>query len=193
MQYCENCGSSVGEGINFCPSCGKAIQRNNKPQEKNNNQTANSSIPRNAGEPAQNNTFNFNAQDLNDKIQNFNNTKDYSAEFDPADIQANKVFALFSYIGFLFIVPLLGVPNSKFARFHANQGLILFIFNVVFNIILSIISAVFKAIPFLGWVSVIIDIFKYILSASLMIIGIVNTVEGKAKELPVIGKFTILK
>src|SRR5580692_8759272 len=45
----------------------------------------------------------------------------------PADVAQNKMVATLAYVGPLVIVPLLAAPNSKFARFHANQALALFL------------------------------------------------------------------
>jgi hypothetical protein len=44
---------------------------------------------------------------------------------DQKDIQDNKAITYLSYIGLLFLVPMLAKKESKFAMFHAKQGLIL--------------------------------------------------------------------
>ena len=53
-----------------------------------------------------------------------NNEKSLSA--DELDAQQNSGIAALSYLWILFIVPLLGKRDSKFAQFHAKQGMILF-------------------------------------------------------------------
>ena len=99
---------------------------------------------------------------------------------DPSDISANKVMAILAYIGILVLIPLFAAKDSKFARFHTNQGLILFICNVVIYFI-SLIPGL-KAI---GWIlSVAALVFA--------IIGIIGTAKGKTKELPLIGKYRII-
>ena len=123
-------------------------------------------------------------------VNNFTNTADSTAQFDPQDIQNNKVMALLAYLGFLFLIPLLAAPNSRFARFHANQGLVLFIFEAIAGVVTGIICI----IPFVGWIiggilSSAVGIFGLVL----MILGIVNAVNGQAKQLPLIGGITILK
>lgn len=45
---------------------------------------------------------------------------------DELDAQQNSGVAALSYLWILFIIPLLGKRNSKFAQFHAKQGLVLF-------------------------------------------------------------------
>ncbi|MBO4363977.1 MAG: hypothetical protein J5912_06325, partial [Clostridia bacterium] len=48
-------------------------------------------------------------------------------ENDTQDINDNKGLTILAYIGPLVFIPMFVRKNSKFARFHCNQGLILFI------------------------------------------------------------------
>lgn len=105
-----------------------------------------------------------------------------TAAFDKADIEANKIMAVLAYI--LFLIPLLAAKESPYAKFHTNQGLILFIAAIAVSVVGSII-------PFLGWF-VILPIGSLIVGI-LGILGIINAATGKAKELPMIGKFKFLK
>lgn len=112
--------------------------------------------------------------------------QDYTNQFDPNDIQQNKVMAILAYLGILFLVPLLAAPQSPFARFHANQGLVLFIADIV----LGIVAGVCILIPIAGLIiSSLISLGIFVL----MILGIVNAASGKVKELPLIGKIRIIK
>ena len=43
------------------------------------------------------------------------------------DIEDNRVIASFSYVWILCLVPLFLKRKSKFAQFHAKQGLLLFV------------------------------------------------------------------
>lgn len=103
--------------------------------------------------------------------------QNYSAE----DIEKNKVMAGLSY--FIFFLPLIACPESSYAKFHANQALLLLITSIVGNVILGII-------PVVGWM--LIPIFGLGILA-LGIMGIINGFGGNAKELPIIGKYVILK
>lgn len=126
--------------------------------------------------------------------QNFMNTADTTAEFDANDIQQNKVLSVLAYIGILFLIPLLAAPNSKFARFHANQGLVFFIASIIVGIAGGILMAIFAFIPFVGFILTgIIGLAISAFSIVFMILGIVNAATGKAKALPIIGKISILK
>lgn len=115
-----------------------------------------------------------------------------------ADIEQNKIFGVISYLGLLFLVPLIAAKQSKFAMYHCNQGAILFVIAVCCWIALAVISAVVHLIPFLGLVLGILLVFVHfalwIGILALMIVGIINAVNGKMKPLPVIGSlFTLVK
>ena len=105
------------------------------------------------------------------------------------DIYKNKVFAVLAYIGLLFLVPLLAAPNSKFARYHTNQGLVLFLATVV----CGIGSAILSIIPFVGCVAWILPFVVMAGSFVLMVIGIINAANGEYKPLPMIGHFQLIK
>ncbi len=115
------------------------------------------------------------------------------AEMMRNDISNNKAMAVLSYIGLLVLVPILAAPKSRFARFHANQGLILLILEVIWLVASGIISAVLSiALPWLHFLAGLLGIVN-VLFLILMIIGIVNAANGEMKELPVIGGFQLIK
>ncbi|GGA07994.1 hypothetical protein GCM10008018_62150 [Paenibacillus marchantiophytorum] len=100
---------------------------------------------------------------------------------DSTDIQNNKGMAIVAYI--LFFIPLIAAKDSKFAWYHANQGLTLLVTAVIVNVILGII-------PFIGWILLpLANLAIFILA----ILGIVAAAQGQAKPLPLIGKYTLLK
>ena len=89
------------------------------------------------------------------------------------------LIAILSYLGILFLIPMLASKDNAFAQFHAKQGLVLFIAEVA--------TGFLGAIPILGWFVIlpIGSIIWFVLS----IIGIVNVLGGKQTPLPIIGKF----
>lgn len=135
----------------------------------------------------------YNQQSFEVKVQQQFNTSDTTSQYDPRDIDQNKLMAILAYLGILVIIPILAAKESKFARFHSNQGLVLFIASILFYIVYSILSSIIIAISWkLGFLVSIIGLVGIVFFV-LMIIGIVNAAGGKAKELPIIGKFRILK
>ena len=89
----------------------------------------------------------------------------------------NVGMAVVAYI--IFFVPLLtDSKNDPFVKFHVKQGLVLLL-GWVAGMIVSMI-------PVLGWIlAPFIGIFFLIL----FIIGIINALGGKEKQLPLIGQF----
>lgn len=113
-----------------------------------------------------------------------NNTQTNAPEvevFDAEDIEKSKTMAGLAYI--IFFLPLLACPNSPYGKFHANQALLLLIVAIAGNIILGII-------PIIGWI--LIPFFGIAIFV-LFILGLVNGFQGKAKRLPIFGKFDIIK
>ncbi|MDP5275059.1 DUF4870 domain-containing protein [Chengkuizengella axinellae] len=98
------------------------------------------------------------------------------------DVEDNKIWAVLAY--FLFFIPLVTARESKFAMYHANQGLILLIFAVAINVIGAVI-------PVLGWLLIIP--FGNLAIMVYLIIGIIQSASGKIKPLPLIGNFEIIK
>lgn len=127
--------------------------------------------------------------DLNEMFNKFNNTKETTEEFDTTDIENNKIISIFAYISILVLIPIFAAKDSKYARFHANQGLILLLASIIFGIIIGVLGS----IPFIGWIFSIAGGLIEILTLVLMVLGIINAANGKAKELPLIGNITILK
>jgi len=100
---------------------------------------------------------------------------------DPGDIEQNKTMAGLAYI--LFFLPLLACPDSQFGKFHANQALLLLLLGFGGSIVLTVI-------PVIGWLLLPIFALGVLVLA---IIGLVNGFNGKVKELPLIGKFRLIK
>ena len=176
MAFCSKCGNQLTDGSKFCDKCGAPVGDTTS-QDTNKAKNISDSVG-----------------DLGAKIADFNNTPDHTSEYDQTDITNNKAFAALAYLGILVLIPILAAPNSKFAKFHSNQGLTLLIVNVILSIALSIVKNIMEAIADpLGKIFLVINWAVGILIIVLAIIGIVNAVQGKAKELPIIGKIRLIK
>lgn len=116
------------------------------------------------------------------------------------DIEKNKFISIFSYLSVLILIPLFIASDSKYVRFHVIQGINLLILDVIYAIISCLLNFtivpnyVFRTsnspIPILiVLVNFVLGIFIVVLSA----VGVINAVNGKVKELPVIGKIRLIK
>lgn len=198
MAFCPKCGKEVAADAKFCTSCGAQLSEAAKAEEGKTEEVkaeeAKAEEVRTEAAPETGETLETPAgaqqenlgDQISEKAQELMNTPDTTAEYDPADIEANKVLSLLSYLGILWLIPLLAAPKSRFARFHVNQGLTLWIA----NLIVGVATPVLAVIPILGWIAAFV---LGIITLALMIIGIVNAVQGRAKQLPIIGKFMLLK
>lgn len=110
---------------------------------------------------------------------------------DAADADSNKAFGILSYLSLLFLIPLLAAEDSVFAKFHANQGLVLFLTGLALNVATGIIGGVLGALH-LGWLAGIIGSLVNLVMIAFVVVGIINAAQGKAKELPLIGQIHII-
>ncbi len=125
----------------------------------------------------QNYNTNGNGQGWQDTLSRLLNTPDHTADYDKNDISSNKIFACLAEIPVLFWLPLCACPGSRFARFHANNGLIM--------LIASVVSGVLSFVPVIG------GLLTWVASTLLFIIWLLATVSavtGTAKELVLLGK-----
>jgi len=139
-------------------------------------------------------------------IEKVMDTSDTTSEFEASDINNNKGMAVLSYIGILALIPYLAEKNSKYVRYHAIQGMNLFVVAVIYSILAGAIESLIKVTKTCElwgytyecgkitpwWVIVPVNIIAIGIGA-LSIIGIVYVIQGKAKELPIINKFKFFK
>ena len=119
---------------------------------------------------------------------------DRTQEFKEEDIQSNKGICCFAYLGFLFVIPLFAASDSAFARFHANQGLVLLIDQMILMVFILISHLLAPVVPSVfPIVRTLLLVVLYVFSIFSIFYGMVNTLRGKAKELPLIGSTKVLK
>jgi len=111
-----------------------------------------------------------------------------AATDEAADIAQNKVLAVIAYLGPLLIVSILAAPHSRFARFHSNQALVLFL---AFFIIYCALF-LFSLIPFFICLLAPFHFAAWFGLLFLMILGVINAAGGQYKELPWVGHYRLL-
>ncbi|HOF95482.1 MAG TPA: zinc-ribbon domain-containing protein [Clostridia bacterium] len=119
--------------------------------------------------------------------------REYEPDGDPKTLSTGAI-TMFSYSGILFFIPLIAAKHSRFARFHANQGLNILLAGIAYSIASGLLSFLFGLISWqlalvMGTVFGIGSIALFVL----IILGVVNVCKGEMKPLPVIGKFQIIK
>ena len=103
---------------------------------------------------------------------------------DPKDVEKNKVMAILAY--FLFFLPLItDAKDSPFAKYHANQGLLLLMFSFGAYLVSSMLVVVLIGFLLLPLASVVSFVF--------LVLGIINASNGEMKPLPLFGGIQIIK
>jgi uncharacterized membrane protein len=90
---------------------------------------------------------------------------------DQKDVTENRAITYLSYLGILFLVPLLVKKESKFAVFHAKQGLVM------------TVAWFLGGFLYIFFVGILIHLALVIFS----IMGLVSVNDGEMKKLPIIG------
>jgi uncharacterized membrane protein len=99
----------------------------------------------------------------------------------------NSDSKLFAFLGIFltvigYIIVMLARKEDKYAMYYAKQGLVLFIVCIIIGIAGAIV----------GWIPLIGSIIKLVLNAvtfALWIVGIIYSLSGEEKEVPIIGVF----
>lgn len=105
----------------------------------------------------------------------------------------DKAYGVLAYFGFLFLIPLLA-GKTEFAKYHANQGLVLFIADVILSVVIGVCIGVLGLLGAVG--AILGGIISGVLGLcilAMMIMGIIHAVNGEMKPLPIIGGITLIK
>ncbi len=176
MAFCVKCGKENMEGAAFCCGCGSPLAEQTIQKEPAKEQTSQ--------DTASSNNF-----------WDYTKTEDTTSEYTAEDISKNRVMAIFAYI--LFLIPLFAAKESRYARFHTNQGMIITIASAAISFTTSFTATILKAISwrFYGFANFIniIGMLICLGAIPLTVFGIIYAAKGKAKELPLVSKIKILK
>ena len=119
-------------------------------------------------------------------VQPVMNLNDHTAEFNPADISDNKIFAMLPYLMSIagVIIAMLGAPESPYAKYHIKQALKI----TVVEFLVAIISAVLAF-------TIIVPIAGAICLGILSVVNIIcffRVCSGKAVDAPIISSLKFL-
>jgi uncharacterized membrane protein len=97
---------------------------------------------------------------------------------EPQNIDDDKLIAAIGYLGILCLIPLLAKKDSAYAQHHGKQGLVLLIAWVILMFI-NIIPILGQILWMLGAIGLVI----------LLIMGVINALNGNMWEMPLLGKY----
>lgn len=133
---------------------------------------------------------------LETKLWKLTYPDDWSCEEDALHDEEERcdVELIISYFYILVLIPIFAAKNDPFARYHANQGLILFILQFILNVISNVAVRLLVGVSAtLVWgLTFGINILMFVILI-FNIIGIINAAKGRMKPLPIFGGIKILK
>ena len=201
MSYCTRCGAYIPQGENACPACGYDPEAEKAEQQQTQYsggaaQAAQSAPQSQQGEyHSQQGSYQSQTQTQQkpqtqamtwapwsqeeEKKEEENSYTYTGAETQTASEVPENVrrITVLSYIGPFFLLPLLLFKDSEFARYHANQGLCLLLFELATDF-------------FFGGL---LHLASMLFSIYCVVLGAKAAASGKTVELPLIGKWRILK
>ena len=198
MAYCKRCGAYIPDGLSACLACGydeageqasaqtyereqhedlrEQYEQERKKQQETSRKWAEQEYERR--QTAQKRREEELRRQAEQREQGREQAKAYAERvksgINTAAKSNNKLVAALSYLSILFLLPRFLCPDDDFARYHARQGLTLF----VFGIICDAISAMFP----IGWL---LSLFRLYCIYK----GMTNALNGRKEPLPYIGQY----
>lgn len=103
------------------------------------------------------------------------NSKDIVSQVDEVEIKEGAFFAALSYIFFLWVLVFVLKKDNHFSRFHAKQGIVIFMAEMV--------SLFFPLIPFFGNFLYKLSWFIFVFVS---IYGVYSSLSGKWTKIPIV-------
>lgn len=104
--------------------------------------------------------------------------------------QKKKIICALAYVfGILFFLPLVCYPNDRFAKFHANQSLVIFLIVVAGEVIFGILAGIAGLGVVFGIVLAVFNV-AVLLACIYAILGVVK---GEERGIPLIKSLKLLK
>lgn len=108
----------------------------------------------------------------------------------PEEDKQKKILCCLAYFfGLLFFLPLIFYPEDEFAKFHANQSLVILLAGILFSAVCGLLGR----IPNIGFLFGIVGGIIGVLLVIACIFGILFVVRGEQKKLPLLGLFKIIR
>jgi uncharacterized membrane protein len=105
-----------------------------------------------------------------------------------ADIASGRILAAVAYLPALCFVGLFAAPGNRYVGFHARQGLLLFLAEIVGALVISLFDASLGAIPVVGFLAS--AILKFVLWFSFLgatVYGVIKGANGETARIPYLG------
>lgn len=198
MAYCDKCGAYIPDGQTKCLACGydekeeaaKVSSRGgyayesapDKAREEEARRAEADRQAREAREKRREESRRWAEEEIKRRreerkkaSEDSNSSTAYVPPKDKSSTDTSKIFAALSYLSILFVLPYIFAPNDNYAKYHAKQGLALFIASIVGDLVFGIVG--------FGWLMTLAKLY-------LIYKGMTTALAGKDEPLPFIGWIT---
>lgn len=104
------------------------------------------------------------------------------------EIVTGRALAAVAYLPGLFLIGLLDAPQNRFVRFHARQGLVLFLAEAAAWVAVAIVDGSIGRIPVLGLVvGAILRLVLGFVFLAAALYGIAKSLSGETVRIPFLG------
>lgn len=105
------------------------------------------------------------------------------------EIARGRLLASVAYLPGLCFIGLLGAPDNRYVGFHARQGFLLLLLEVVVAIALAIYDGSIGMIPVVGFlVGALLKFILWMSILALTVYGVVKGASGEMARIPVLGE-----
>ncbi len=106
----------------------------------------------------------------------------------PEDVERGRILGAVAYLPGLCLLGLLGAPDNHFIGFHARQGFLLLLLEIVIWIFLGIYDGTLGRIPFLGpLVGLIVKFVLWVGILLMTVFGVTKAANGEIARIPYLG------
>ena len=200
MAYCNKCGAYIPDGLSACLACGydenaqtkentatasakskndavrQRLEEQRKARQEENRRWAEQEEARRQQQEQSRQwaeqEYARRQAEREEAARNYTYRSTLNRVDSKKGADSSKLFGALSYLSFLFVLPYIFCPQDDFARFHAKQGLKLFIF--------TLLSDTIGALTGFGWILTLLR-FYFIYK------GMTNAFNGVREPLPYIG------
>lgn len=104
------------------------------------------------------------------------------------EILSGRALAAVAYLPALFVIGLLDAPKNRFVQFHARQGMVLFLFEIVGLVAIGIFDLSVGWIPVAGLVAGgLLRLALGLIFLAVAVYGVVKALSGEAMRIPFVG------
>ena len=111
------------------------------------------------------------------------------------DLKGKKFTACLSYLFWFAVIPMIYSTESRFIKYHANQGFVLATVETIFLVVMVILSKILWSVSRATSLLVETIMLAVFVGAfgMLSLIGIFNVIRGKEKPIPTFGHIKLFK